>query len=406
MKKKYLVPLALFAVLAVVILGSGTFRTSDKDATIVEIRAAPFRVWSVYEGSLESRTVRNVMSSLGGPAAVVEIVPEGSRVKKGDLLVKFDAAQLERDAMKQEKEQALAKANLVSLENAKLPLELRDLETRLAEARSSFDSESRYLEDSRQLLSEQLISSQEVKQQELKVAAAKAQVEGLEMQLELTQKYLHPTALDAARATLASAEQELKFSRQQLENSTVRSPADGMVVYKPVYVGGEFRTARVGDTIYRSQPFMAVPDMDNPIVQCDVPEAELARVKIGNEVLVEPLAYPGMKLEGVVESVGSMAQSVVNRADWLKFFHVTIGLKKTDPQLRSGMSVRIRILSYRNEAALLIPRAAVEWDNGNPFCRLARIGRSVRRELTLGMADDQNFEVVSGLEDGDRVVVK
>lgn len=406
MRPRVVIPFAMLAILALILLGSGTFRTTDAELGAVEVRRGPLEVWSVYEGSIESRSQENVMSTLGGPVTIVELAPEGSRAQKGDLLVRFDSSQFERDVLRLERDYALARAELSGLENAKLPLELRDLETRLADALTLKDSEEQYLADCKQLTSEGLMSEQEVKQQELKAAAAEAQVEGLRLQLELTQKYLHPSALERARATLASAEQELSLARKQLENCIVQAPVDGMVVYKPVHVGAEFRTARVGDTIYRNQPFMALPDMSKPLVQCDVPESELSRVKTGSPVAVVPVAYPDLRLEGTVESVGSMAQTLAGRPEWQRYFHVVIGLDTSDAKLRAGMSVRAYVLSSSEPDVLQVPRASVGWDGDTPYCEVLRGGRKVRRALKLGAANEQYFQVVSGLEAGERVVTR
>lgn len=404
MRRRVAVPVSLFAILLLILLGSGMFRSGGREKNVFEVRPAPFEVWTVYDGSLESRVQKDIMSVMGGSAAVMELAPEGAQVREGDVLVRFDSSQAERDVLKLERDYAAAKAEYESLSKAKLPLELRDLEARLGDARVTRASEARYLEDCRQLRGEMLISEQEVKQQGIKVEAANAQVDNLEFQLDLTRKYLHPSALERAEAAMVAAEQELTLARKQLDNCTVKAPADGMVVYRPVHVGGEYRTVRVGDTLYRNLPFMALPDMSKPLVQCNVPESELSLVRVGSDAQVVPVAYPDLKLRGKVESVGSMAQSVVGRPDWQRYFRVTIGLVESDARLRSGMSVRAHILSYAALDAMAIPRTAVRWENDRPSCEVIRVGRKIRRDLQLGTANEQFFEVLKGLEPGERVV--
>jgi HlyD family secretion protein len=403
MSRRIVIPVSVLSILVLIFLGSGTFRANDRELGISEVTAGPFEVWAVYDGSLESRVQKDIMSFMGGSAAIMELAPEGAAVREGDVLVRFDSSQVERDILKLERDYAAAKAEYEGLSKAKLPLELRDLEVRLGDARVSSESERGYLEDCRQLREEALISEQEVKQQEIKVEAAKAQVENIEFQLDLTKKYLHPSALERAQAAMTSAEQELNIAKQQLQNCSVKAPADGMVVYRPVHVGGEYRTVRVGDTLYRNLPFMALPDMSRPVVQCNVPESELSLVRIGSEVRVVPVAYSDLKLAGHVESVGSMAQSVVGRPDWQRYFRVTIGISDSDARLRAGMSVRAYILSYSSSNSLAVPRTAVHWENEKAMCEVVRGGRRDRRELQLGMANEQYFEVLKGLEPGERI---
>ncbi len=371
-----------------------------------EVTAGPLQSWVTYDGSLESRSQKDIMSLLGGPATVVEIVPEGTRVKKGDLLVRFDANQLERDIVKLERDVSMARAELESLENAKLPLEVREIEQKLADAKSSLVSESQYLEDCRSLAADGLISEQEVKQQDSKVAGARKQLETAELQLKLTREFLHPSALEKARATLAGAEQELKIARQQLDRCSIFAPIDGMVVYRSVHTGGEQRSVRVGDTIYRNQPFLAIPDMSDLIVRVGVPEAELSRVDAGHEAAVAPVAYPDLTLKGAVESVGSMAQSMNGRPDWQRYFEVVVAIKDSDPRLRPGMTVRTRILAGARDAAVLVPRMAVSWDGPTAYCEVPKGSSRRRREIEVGLSNDEFFEVVSGLQPGDKVLVK
>jgi multidrug efflux pump subunit AcrA (membrane-fusion protein) len=403
MRRRVVIPLALLGVLTVILLGSGTFRSSEPGGNAVEISAGPLEVWTSYDGVIEARKLWSVLFASGGAATVMEMVPEGGEVKKGDVLVRFDASQFEQEALKLEQEVALARAEWDSALNGRFPLEIRDLEVRLVEARTQHESERQFLEDNRELLREGLVSGQEVKQQEAKAAAAKAQVESLELQLKLTREHLHPAARDRIEAMRSAAEQQLSLARERLKSATVPAPVDGLVVYKPVHVGGEFRIARVGDTIYRNQAFMVIPEMQNPVVQCDVPEAELSRVQAGNEVVVIPAAYPDVRLQGTVESVGSMAQAVAGKPTGQRFFRVMIALNGSDERLRAGMSVRARIRSYANPNALRVPRVAVSWEGDAPHCEVVRGRARERRPLELGRAGDQYYEVRAGLEPGERV---
>ena len=379
---------------------------SGRSPTTVELKPAPFEVWSVYDGTLEARSLKSIMSKGRGAVTVEEIVPQGAFVRQGDVLVRFDASDVERDIVRLERDLALARAEFESLEQAKLPLEIRDLESRLLDARVQREAEEQYLEDTRELLADELVSAQELKQQEVRAEAARKLATNLENQLELTRKYLHPSTIERARATLSSAEAEMEMAREKLASCVVTAPVDGIVVYRSVHVGGEYRNVRVGDTLYRNQTFMVLPDMTDPVVQCNVPEAELSRVRVGSKVLVTPVSYPDLKLAGEVEHIGSMAQQVTGRPGWQKYFQVTIHLSANDDRLRSGMTVRVTVLSHTSAAALTIPRSALNWDGETPWCSVARRGRTERRELVLGVVGDQEVEVLKGLEPGERVVVR
>lgn len=399
--------LALLAVVPVAVFWFNS-RTGDAspDSVYANVAREDFSVFSVYDGKLESRNVVTIVSKFRGNATVIELVPEGTTVNSGDLLVRFDASKLEQDLVKLEKEYLLAKSELESLTHAKLPMELQDMEFDLLEARSVAQIEAQFLADSIALQKEDLISEQEVKQQERKVRNLESKVEKLAAQYRLTKEYLHPSALASARTKLLSAEQALDLAREQIKRSVVRAPAPGVVVYKSLSVGGEFRTVRVGDTIYPNQPFMVLPDMRDLVVHCNVPESELARVSQGAPAIVRPLAYPDLELRGQVESVGSVAQSLPGYPVWQKFFHVRVGIEKVDARIRPGMSVTAHLLTFRKPDAVLIPRRAVLWQDGAALAVVQSNNEPVRRRLRLGMANDTHYEVLDGVKPGEQVILQ
>lgn len=401
--RKIVIPAGLLLVAAV---AAGFLRHPRAESTDVAARREPLQVWTTYDGYLESRTVRNIMPKIGGSATVIEIAPEGSVVKEGDVLVRFDSSQFDREQLRLERDYLTAESDLESLTNAKLPLERQDLEMRQLQAQADYAAEAKYLEDSRDLLKEGLVAEAEVLQQKQKVESLKAQADNLEDQLKLTVQFLHPAEIERAETALRSAQQEWATAQRQISNCTIVAPSDGIVVYKPLSVGGEYRTARVGDTLFKNQPFMALPDMSNLVVHLDVPESELSRVRIGQTVSIQPRAFPDQRFEGTVESVGSMAQSRMDRPLWQRYFHVVVALRNGSDVLRSGMSVFCRVLVLDEKDALVVPRAAVRWDGAEPYCLVLRRGRSEKTSVVLGMADEQRFKIVSGLKEGDRVAVE
>ncbi|HUL57760.1 MAG TPA: efflux RND transporter periplasmic adaptor subunit [Anaeromyxobacteraceae bacterium] len=401
MSRKVLVVALLTVPLLARWLG-GDPRPPGGGATRLAVATGDLVVSSVYDGKLDTVRAAVIMSRFQGSATVVELAPDGAAVPRGAVLVRFDASALRRELLKLERDQALAQAALDGLVHATLPLELHELEGKLAKARTGLGAEERYLEAIAPFARERVVSEQEVAQERLKVAEMRGAVAALEQEVDLTRGYLHPAAVKQARAKLASAEQELRLALEQLENAVVRAPIDGVVVHRPIAVGSEFRTVRVGDTVLPSQPFLVMPDMRELVVHLDVPESELSRVRRGAEAFLQPLAFPELRLRGTVASVGSVALAVPGQPEWQKFFHVVVALNDLDPRLAPGMSVTAEVVTERRAGAVLVPRAAVRWEGGRPFVRTP--ARDVR-PLRLGTADAQRYEVLEGLRAGDEVLV-
>lgn len=388
------------------LLGGAAHDPDISDSEITRARKEPFSVWASYQGQLESNAVSTIMSGFHGTATIVHIVPEGVRVSKGDVLVRFDSSALERELVKLERDVTLARLELNGLEKAELPLELKNIEVELTKIKLDHETESQYLVESIKLSKEGLVSDQEVKKQKLKVDEITAELETLVLQKQLTEEYLHPSKIEKARATLDSAEQEYELTRGQLEESVIRAPMNGVTSYRPINVGGEFRVVRIGDTVYPNQPFMVIPNINDLVIRIEVPENELSHVQEGNRVIVYPVAFPRLKLNGVVRSVGAVAQSSPLHPAWQKYFRATIDLEDINPRLRPGMGVTANIFSYSNENATVIPRATVSWENGQPFAKVVNGSKVEKRLLELGMSNNELFEVVAGVSPGDGLIIK
>ena len=390
----------------VVALFSGCGQRAVAPAPTVAVTNGPLRVWASYGGKLESRRVHMIMSQLGGQATLVEVAPEGLRVQPGTVLARLDPTRIEREIVKLEGAHAAAKSDYESQKNAEWPLKLGDLDRQLAEAQAKEAEERQFLEDNRALLKDDLVTPQEIRQQEGKLAQAAAKSKQVEQQIKLSRDYLQPLGLEQSHAKLAAAERELNLAQQELKACTITAPAAGVLGYLPTYFGNEFRVARVGDTIFMNMPFMIIPDMSSLVVHCYVPEAELGRIVTGALAQVAPVAFPDLVLTGTVESVGATAQVVAEKPAWQKYFHIVIALQAADPRLRSGLSVTAHVLAYENPRALLLPRAAVRWQNGAATVRLRHGTGTGPRAVHLGWADDRQFEVQSGLQPGDQVVLE
>jgi multidrug resistance efflux pump len=405
MKRRTLVAGLVLIVAALAVMRS--CKSSGRQDSSCAVTSGPFTVVSTYEGEVESRHVEPIMSHLNGPAAIVDLVPEGTAVKKGDVLVNFEDEQIKEEMIKKEREFAVAECELVNVEKTKQPLEIRDLEYDVLENKTTYAMEKRYLDETDGLLKDGLVSKEEVENQQLKVEKLEQKLKTAELRLELTREQLHPAMLKRAKLELAAAEQALNLARQQYSNCVIRAPIDGMVDYKPLWIDQENRVVRVADLVHQNQPFMMIPDLSNLLVVCSVPETEFSLVKPGGEAAVVPLAYPDIKVPANIETVTSIAQASPDRPYWQKSFRMVVAVTTSDQRLRPGMSVHVHVLSYRRDAAVLVPRAAIFWKSDMPFCKVITMTGGIRnKNITLGRGNETQFEVLEGLKPGDKVALE
>ena len=343
------------------------------------------------------------MSQLPGAATLIELAPEGLRVEPGDVVARFDPSAYQHDVLRLERDYAMARAELEGLERARQPLELAQMAHEAREAEAEYQNERLFLEDNRLLAEEGLVSPQEVERQGLKVEQLRQRLEQQRERAELTAAFLHPAQLERARAEALAADQALELARGRLAASTVRAPVAGLVVYVPTHLGGEYRAVRVGDPVYLNQVFLIIPDMGDLLAVCYVPEGDLNRVRVGHAARIAPVALPDLQIEATVEQVGLMAQNRPGAQSWQRVFRVRIALAEGHPDLRTGMTVQVRILAHRADDVLLAPRAAVFWEAGQAYV-WRRAGRDFEAApVELGWADAKHFEVRAGLVENTEV---
>lgn len=373
-------------------------------AEALTVKRGTFERWSVFSGSLESVEREPVFSRISQPAAILHLAPEGALVEEGDVVAVFDASSLRASLLGQERDLALAEAEKRTLVEAEIPLQLSGLETEARELRAALEEERRIALRMEELETEGLVSKREVADHRARAARREEDLASHERQTALTREVIHPARVQQAEAKLESARRQRDLTLQQVREAEIRAGIAGMVVYLPLHIGGERRTAREGDTLYRNQEFMHIADMDRLVVRCLVPESRLADTRPGSPARVVPEAFPDLEMEAQVLSVGSVATTVAGRPAWQKFFTVTLLLFDSDPRLRNGMTARVHIQSHQEPASLLLPRSHVAWDDNQPFALRMRDGGPERVDLELGGGNDTHFHVVSGLREGDRVL--
>lgn len=363
-------------------------------------------VWNHYTGRVDSEKVVTVSSNLGGPAVIVFLVPEGARVNKGDVVVRFDTADAERNLVKLKQDYVTAKSELNSLANAELPIDLEDVKMKLAEQQHKVDQEDKFLRDSTELEKQGLLSAEELNQEQTEAASEQEKLKQLKQKVELTEKYVNPAKIEQAKTKLTAAEEALRIGEQQLADSVVTAPVSGVVSYKPVNIVSEYRTVRLGDTVFRNQPFMMLPDTRHMIVDCYVPESDFDQVAPGMSAAVSPLARPEMAFQGLVQSVETVAGTAPEMPSWQRYFHTVVRLQGEDVRLYPGMSVSVGVLSYSKDDALLVPRAALHWNEGHPYVLERGLLGVQQHSLQVGRSDSEYYEVLGGAGGGDTVLVQ
>lgn len=363
-------------------------------------------VWNHYVGQVEAKNTVSIYSSLGAGAVITFLVPEGTTVKNGETLVRFDSTDAERNMVKLRQDEITAETELHSLMDAELPIDLENIKMKLAAQAHKAELEAKFLADSESLEKQGLLSAEEISQERSDAATEHDKLAQLRQQVSLTEQYIDPAKVAQAKAKLAAAQEALQLGQQQIKDSVIQASVSGIVIYKPISVQGEYRTVHIGDTVYKNQVFMTLPDTRQMVVDCYVPESDFGELRAGMTAVVSPTSRPDMQFGGTVLRVDPIAVTAPDQPSWQRYFHTVILLSKGKIPLYPGMSVSVDVLTYEKQHAVLVSRAAVHWADGHPYVIEHTMFGDRKVQLQLGRADMTYYEVLGGVKPGVTVLTQ
>lgn len=219
------------------------------------------------------------------------------------------------------------------------------------------------------------------------MATAQAKVDGLKAGGE-------SGAVEAARTAYEAALAAVQAAQASVDAATLRAPFDGTVV--ALYVAAN-------DIIGPGQKVMFLADFRELRLNAQVTEVDIPRIALGQTVRVTFDMYPGQMFTGTVLD---LPQQVVNQ-NGIAYYQVVTSLDPGELAIRLGMYGTARILIGERYNVLTIPSAAVRYNNmGETYVDLRRSDNSIQqRTVELGMNDGIQVEVLSGLAEGDTVMV-
>jgi len=257
---------------------------------------------------------------------------------------------------------------------------------------------------------------------EIQSGLANAEREYLRQQELAARKLTSVSNLDAAstqaealRARLASQKSQVKVTeealhaaRVQLDNTIVRAPFAGVVTVKAAQPGEMISPISAGGGSIRTG-IGTIVDMDSLEIQVDVSEAYINRVQAGQPVEAVLNAYPEWRIPAEVIAI-------VPTADRSKAtVKVRIALRAKDSRIVPEMGVRVAFLEEQQGSTasssapavrgVLVPPAAIRQDAGADIIYVMQDGRAQRRAVTLGGVQGDVRQVLTGVSDGEAVIV-
>jgi HlyD family secretion protein len=227
------------------------------------------------------------------------------------------------------------------------------------------------------------------------VDSARAQRDIAQAQLDALLAGASASEIAIAQANVDQAQVALDRARLGLERATLRAPLAGTIGAVDADPG-----TYVGPQI----PAMTLVNDKQFSVEADVDEVDVGWLAVGQEVQITLDAFMGRGLTGEVVAIlpsGTLDLGVVS-------YRVTIALDPGDLPLRSGMTANTEIIREQRQDVLVVPNRAIWIDanTGRPFVEKSVDGEAVVAYIEQGVSNDEFSEIVSGLEEGERLIVR
>jgi HlyD family secretion protein len=350
--------IVLIVILGVVVGGYYGWKNWQKASAA---SAAPERPTTA---TVELRSINFAVNAAGeiAPAEQVSVRPEingkvdllpvdlGDHLKKGDLLFKLDDKELQQTRA----------SNLTDIDKAKLGVEKAERDHKRA----------------LQLLADKLIS-QEVYDDT-------------------------KTTFDLAKNSLESAQRALAFTDEHLTKTEVRAPFDCTVLTRPISIG---QAVSGSDGFNGGTEVLTIADLNAMIINAQVNQADVPRLKVGETVEVTVEAVAGLRATGTVERISPQAIIKNN----IKGYPARIVLKNVDERTRPGMTANVKIPVASAENVTAVPLASVFTEKNPDTSQMERYvyvqqGETFEKRIVkVGVSDFECAEIQEGLKAGEVV---
>ena len=369
----------------------------DAPLPVWEVARGPFTRTVVANGLLEAATTTPITAptEARSPHTIAWLAPDGQRVRQGDVLIRFDPSEAERNLLDGQAERRTAEQRMErqSVESATAA---GNLERLAAMAGLELDYASQFQSKDAEIFSRSAIIESEIDQDLAKKRRDHAQGTR-DVSQDLSRVQLELLALEKKKAELKIDEAE-----SGLRSLEVRAPHDGIFVIQRDFRG----ETQVGQSVWPGQPLAEIPLLDVMQAKVYVLEADAGGLTQGVEAEVLLDAWPGEPYKARVKQVAALAQRL-NRRSPVQYFEVVLELESTVAErMKPGQRVSGRLFVAALDDVIAVPRQAIiEQDDGDKVVFRRAAGGFEPVEVTLGQAALGRVVIESGLAPGDVIAL-
>ena len=363
---------------------SATLRVNADSLTISQVSQGEFNDYIRVSGQVQPMTTIQISPQEGG--IVQEIVTEeGSRLKAGDVIVRLSNDNLDLQILNSEAELAekenILRNTLISMEQQKLSLkqDKLQLQTEVARMKRKYEQNKALYED-RLIAREDYLTSKEdyeLASGKLELVKDRAEQDSLYRSVQILQM----------QESLDNMRRNMLMIRHRKENLTIKAPIDGELGLLDVVLG---------QSISAGMKIGQINNLDSYKIEAQIDEHYIDRVSAG---LAATFQRQNDSYGAIIRKVYPEVRDGKFKADF-KFEG------ETPDNIRSGQTYYLNLQLGQPENAVLVPRGTFYQKTGGKwiFVVAPEGGKAVRREIRIGRQNPQYYEVLEGLQPGEKVI--
>ena len=368
------------------------------DVPTLVVAAAPFERLVVAEGNLEAAEATPVTAPMEaqGQLKVAWLVPDGTPVKAGDVIVRFDPSEMERSLRDGQSDKTATESRITGM-RADTGGAIRNLERDAALAREELRGADRYKVDD-----PDVFSRQEIIRSEIDRTLATQRIDTADKVRSIRQD-VAKVDLDLLDIERRKAGIAIDRASKGLDALEIKAPHDGILVYKRDWRGD---ITRVGDTVWPGEPVGEIPELKTMQARVYVLEADAGGLAKGLSATVVVEAHPALSYKAKIKKVDTLAK---RRTGWIpvQYFGATLELDATDAAvMKPGQRVRAVLALDARPGAFSVPRNAIFEKNGKKIVYKLDGASFAPVEVTLGPAAVGRVVVEKGLAQGDEIALR
>lgn len=374
------------------------------EVPVAKVRRADFVISVKTRG--EVRSVRSeVLTAPQVPdVRIVKLAETGKPVRRGEVVVEFDAAQEEQNVLERSTSVRTADSEIVQTKASHRITNEMDSMNLMS---SQFNVERAKLEASKA----EVVSEIEGAKNKIDVGISEGELSQVKTTIT-SHQVAQQADIERLEQKKDKTVRDLERSQGYLSKMVIRAPIDGIVNVLPnMRSSGSFGSTppafKEGDRAWTGAAIAEIPDLSEMRAELKLDEVDRGKLKLGQSLKLRVDAIPDKEFGAELDWISPIA-SVVWKGMGMteKTFPARGTLKSLDPRLRPGMSCSVDVVIESQPHQVLIPIKASFLQNGKPAVYVQKGPDFVIRQIEVGKRNDTDLVVLKGLKEGEVVALE